>query len=267
LNPPPPSSTSFNFAGDYRGQLPHPIVDAEPTALGTDAIGQVYVTSGNTEGAALLGFGPTGAANLLEVVKTGAGSGTVTSEPAGINCGSACAAEYPAGEEVVLIAVPSPGSALAGWSGCERSAGVRCVVTMGAEHLVTAEFEPEPVPLTVRSAAVASAGSPAPAAPAAISLRQQSAGAGSVLIELRLPSAGTVSLRGGDLLPITREASAGPARLRLHLDRTGNRALARSKGGELAVAVHARFRPSGGGTPLGATSRIVFRAERQGRNG
>ena len=232
--------------------------------------GNVYVTSGNTEGAASFGFGPTAPAYLLAVAKAGTGSGTVSSEPAGIDCGSACAAEYAAGEEVVLTAVPDQGSAFAGWSGCDRTSGVRCVVAMSSQRLVTAEFEPKPVPLTLRSAAVAPAGSPAPAAapaPAAISLRQQSSGAGAVLIELSLPGAGTVSLRGGDLRPITREASAGPARLRLRLDRAGNRALARSKVGELAVAVHARFRPSGGGTPLGATSRIVFRAEQQGRNG
>jgi DNA-binding beta-propeller fold protein YncE len=258
----------FNASGAYRGQLPHAIVDAEPSALATDPTGRVYVTSGNTEGAASLGFGPTEAAHLLEVAETDAGSGSVTSEPAGIDCGSACAAEYAVGEEVALTAVPAQGSAFAAWSGCDRTSGVRCVVTMSSQRLVSAEFEPAPAPLTVRSAAVAPAGSAAPAtapAPAVISLRRGSSGAGSVLVELGLPSAGTISLHGGDLLPITRRATAGPRQLRLHLDRAGSRALSRSKLGELAVAVHARFRPSGGGAPLGATRRIVFKAEPHGR--
>ena len=37
----------FNAAGDYRGQLPHPLTDAEPSALAVDEHGRVYVTSGN----------------------------------------------------------------------------------------------------------------------------------------------------------------------------------------------------------------------------
>lgn len=260
----------FNAVGDYRGQLPHALVDAEPSALATDGAGRVYVTSGNTEGAALLGFGPTEVAHLLEVAETGAGSGTVTSEPAGIDCGSACAAEYGAGEEVALTAVPDQGSAFVGWTGCDRTSGVRCVVTMSAQRLVSAEFEPGAEPPALHSAAVAPSTSPvlaAPASSATIALRQDSSGSGSALIELSLPGVGAVSLHGRDLVPISRHSVGGVTRLRLHLDRAGSRALARSKAGELATAVHARFRPSGGGTPLGVTRRIVFRANRQGSNG
>ena len=54
---------------------------------------------------------------LLTVSKTGNGDGTVTSTPAGITCGAACAANFPGGTTVTLAAAPLPGSVFAGWSG------------------------------------------------------------------------------------------------------------------------------------------------------
>jgi len=74
----------------------------------------------------------------------------VTSEPAGINCGEACAAEYNAGEEVILIAVPAPGSEFAGWTGGGCSLSRTCHLTVAADTGVSAEFEalpPQPLSL------------------------------------------------------------------------------------------------------------------------
>jgi hypothetical protein len=45
------------------------------------------------------------------------GSGSVSSVPAGIDCGSTCAATFNAGTSVTLSALASPGSTFAGWSG------------------------------------------------------------------------------------------------------------------------------------------------------
>jgi hypothetical protein len=56
-------------------------------------------------------------APTLTVTKAGAGSGTVTSEPAGIACGATCAAPFPAGTPVTLQATPAAGSVFAGWTG------------------------------------------------------------------------------------------------------------------------------------------------------
>jgi subtilisin family serine protease len=53
----------------------------------------------------------------LMVVKSGAGSGVVTSSPAGINCGPTCAAPFPEGTSATLTGTPSPGSAFVGWGG------------------------------------------------------------------------------------------------------------------------------------------------------
>jgi len=169
----------FNPAGEYRGQLTATIlndkttqiVDAEPTALAVTAEGDIYVTSGNDEEAVLFGFGPTETAHSLTVSKSGVGEGTVTSKPAGIDCGVACAAEYNAGEEVTLTAVPDPGSTFAGWSGgC--SGTQLCHIELVTDKAVVAEFEAAPAPLglgpaiaqrTAAALAPASATSPSPA--------------------------------------------------------------------------------------------------------
>ena len=52
----------------------------------------------------------------LTVAQGGTGSGTVTSSPAGINCGSDCAEVYNSGTAVTLMAVANLGSVFAGWS-------------------------------------------------------------------------------------------------------------------------------------------------------
>ncbi len=53
----------------------------------------------------------------LTVSKTGAGSGTVTSSPAGISCGATCSFEFEEGTEVTLSASAESGSTFSGWSG------------------------------------------------------------------------------------------------------------------------------------------------------
>jgi hypothetical protein len=84
----------------------------------------------------------------LKVVKAGAGSGTVSSVPFGINCGLACEAEYEDGTVVTLSATPEAGSKFSGWTGaCSGTGG--CEVTMSAAREVTAAFVSEPQLLAV----------------------------------------------------------------------------------------------------------------------
>jgi hypothetical protein len=75
----------------------------------------------------------------LSVVKVGSGGGTVTSNPAGINCGSDCAENYTGGPIVDLTAAPASGSAFAGWSGACTGTGA-CSVTVDAAKSVVANF-------------------------------------------------------------------------------------------------------------------------------
>jgi hypothetical protein len=76
----------------------------------------------------------------LTVSKTGSGSGTVTSNPGGINCGSTCAASFTAGTSVTLTATASAGSTFTGWSGGGCSGTATCTVTLNANTTVTATF-------------------------------------------------------------------------------------------------------------------------------
>jgi hypothetical protein len=106
----------FNAQGDYRAQVTG-FLDAEPSGIAIDAGSHnLFVTSGNTEGSQVFEYGPTAPGRTLRVAKKGTGEGTVTSSPAGIACGSDCAAEYDEGRQVVLSASPDAHSAFAGWT-------------------------------------------------------------------------------------------------------------------------------------------------------
>ena len=77
----------------------------------------------------------------LQVNKAGPGTGTVTSSPAGINCGSQCDAPFSKNQAVTLTAHPGSGSAFQAWSGvtgCGQSS--TCQVRMTQAQTVTATF-------------------------------------------------------------------------------------------------------------------------------
>ena len=76
----------------------------------------------------------------LSVTKSGTGSGTVTSDVSGINCGSTCSATYYDQQPVTLTASPNNGSALAGWRGCDQVLGSSCVLNVHSNRSVTAIF-------------------------------------------------------------------------------------------------------------------------------
>lgn len=73
----------------------------------------------------------------LNVSKTG--TGTVTSNPAGINCGVDCSESYASGTSVTLTASPGSGYAFTGWSGDCSGTGA-CAVTMNTSKNVIATF-------------------------------------------------------------------------------------------------------------------------------
>jgi hypothetical protein len=75
----------------------------------------------------------------LTVVRDGNGSGSVTSSPAGIDCGSDCSESYARGSSVTLTATAAPGSTFTGWSG-ECSGTGPCTVTISSAASVTATF-------------------------------------------------------------------------------------------------------------------------------
>jgi|GEM_PF-3440072 len=76
----------------------------------------------------------------LTVNKLGAGSGTVTSSPAGVNCGSTCSAFFNSGVAVTLTAAPAADSDFTSWSGCDSATGATCTVAMSSAKSVAATF-------------------------------------------------------------------------------------------------------------------------------
>jgi uncharacterized delta-60 repeat protein len=75
----------------------------------------------------------------LTLAKAGSGSGTVSSSPSGISCGSACGHAFTYGAPVTLTATAPASSSFAGWSGDCSGTGT-CTLTMSANHTVTATF-------------------------------------------------------------------------------------------------------------------------------
>jgi predicted outer membrane repeat protein len=83
----------------------------------------------------------------LNIDKTGSGTGTVTSQPAGIDCGQTCSAFFPANSIVTLMAAAEAGSTFDGWSGSGCSGTGTCMITMDAARSVTASFSAVSHPL------------------------------------------------------------------------------------------------------------------------
>jgi hypothetical protein len=101
-----------------------------------------HPASYNLEYLCLVGVCPT--AFPLNVSRTG--SGSVTSVPAGIDCGLDCTERYLAGTVVTLSAVPAGGAVFNGWSGdadCDDG-----IVTMTAARHCIASFSTSTLPPT-----------------------------------------------------------------------------------------------------------------------
>jgi hypothetical protein len=79
----------------------------------------------------------------LTVQREGSGSGSVTSDPAGIECGADCSEDYAEGTTVTLTATPAAGSSFKRWSGVEGGCALEpvCRTKMGASKVVKAVFE------------------------------------------------------------------------------------------------------------------------------
>ena len=79
----------------------------------------------------------------LTVQKDGTGTGSVTSSPAGIDCGADCREDYSENTQVTLTAAAVTDSSFFGWTGGGCSGTGTCLVTMDQAQSVTATFDDE----------------------------------------------------------------------------------------------------------------------------
>jgi uncharacterized repeat protein (TIGR02543 family) len=112
---------------------------ARPFTTTANASGQVVIQfTAVTENPKINGItvaGGIGDFQTLTVTKSG--TGTVTSSPAGINCGSTCSASFATNSSVTLTA---SGGTFTGWSGACSGTSTTCTVSMTQARSVTATF-------------------------------------------------------------------------------------------------------------------------------
>ena len=116
LAQPNPGSVFAGWSGDCAGTESSIVVTIAPP---TSGMGKTCVATFNA--APLV---------TLTAIRAGTGSGTVTSNPAGIVCGTACTQGYAMGIAVMLLAQPDPGSVFASWIGDCTGAASSTAVTM-----------------------------------------------------------------------------------------------------------------------------------------
>ncbi len=144
------------------GNIAVATIDANGLATGVNP-GTTNITATDASGtSASTTLTVTGQTNqfTLTVVRTGSGTGSVSSNPSGISCGADCSQSYNSGTNVTLTATATGGSTFASWSGCNTVSGTTCSVTMNAAKTVTATFNAPRFLLTVdRTGAGSSNGS------------------------------------------------------------------------------------------------------------
>jgi hypothetical protein len=189
--------------------------------------------------------------HVLKVVKAGNGNGTVTSSPAGIDCGSQCSASYEDGTEVTLSAAAAPGSTFTGWTGGGGCSGTgKCEVTIKVHTTVTAHFTKAGVPPR-----------PPNARSSKFNLRKvKHPSTGVVTIRVRVSRPGALTATGKRMKRArARGRAAGRFTLKLQLNREGLKALRASRGRQLRVRIAFVFTPTGGESGKTIEKKIIFR--------
>lgn len=136
----------------------------------------------------------------LTVSKSGSGAGTITSDVAGVSCGTDCSETYNYGTTVVLTAAASEGSAFDGWSGACSGTAATCSVTFDQAYSVGASFTIQTRSLSVSKSGTGTgtlASSPAGIACGATCSSSYNYGQ-SVVLTATADSGSTVSGWGGD---------------------------------------------------------------------
>jgi Right handed beta helix region/Divergent InlB B-repeat domain len=144
-----PATLFVDFAGnDYHLSTGSPARDAGATlAAVTEDLAGAPRPQGTTSdiGAYEFAVAPT----MVPLTVTRTGGGTISSAPAGIDCGTSCGASFTAGTRVTLTASPAAGWVFTAWSGGGCAGTSPCALTLTTATTVGATFSPAPVTITV----------------------------------------------------------------------------------------------------------------------
>lgn len=124
------------YLGSYWTATPIAIVNDSNYACIVTAVNSI----GESAASSPVTFTPT-ATYLLSVSVSGtnSGTGTITSSPSVVSCGSVCSANVANGATVTLTATPATGSTFTGWSGACSGTGT-CTLTMNSVKTAGAIF-------------------------------------------------------------------------------------------------------------------------------
>jgi YVTN family beta-propeller protein len=101
---------------------------------------KIYVANPGSDNVTVIDGSAIPTSHTLSVVLEDSGSGTVTSNPAGIDCGTSCATSFASGTTVSLAASPASGSQFSGWSTNCTGTGSCDVTLTTSDEFVTAAF-------------------------------------------------------------------------------------------------------------------------------
>ena len=142
----PLGTAGLVYQGDIMGSTPGGAVTKNFNNLAAGNY-EVFVTVGTNNSASgaykvTLTTTPATATPNYSLTVTKSGTGTVSSLPAGISCGSGCSASYASGTSVTLTAAAGTGYEFTGWGGACSGTAATCTVSMTAAKSVTAAFSP-----------------------------------------------------------------------------------------------------------------------------
>ena len=100
--------------------------------------GYVYFANGESGMGIFNECSPPSSMFTLSVDAQGSGTGTITSSPAGIDCGATCQALFDDGTFVTLSATMDTGTAFDGWVSDECSGTGDCLLTLNGDKSVVA---------------------------------------------------------------------------------------------------------------------------------
>ena len=149
-----PASTRVSVSNPTSGEVIHVSIQAPPGPNRTIVVSAFNAATpprrifgGTLSGVSLTPGPPVDLEVMLvpvftvTVQKQGIGSGTISSTPLGIDCGTTCSGDFEQGTMVSFNAATAPRSVFVGWSGGACSGAVpTCTVVINANQTVTATF-------------------------------------------------------------------------------------------------------------------------------